>query len=92
MKNFCPDPDIIHFYVPHIVCGGSVLVFVLLCISLYPFLFCNHPGEEASWLLCFNWASSRENLSSGFLSKRLSNLSPQLQRLARKLKFQLQQG
>ena len=49
MKNFCPDPDITHFYVPHIVCWGSVLVFVLLFISLCSLLFCNHPGEEASW-------------------------------------------
>ena len=30
------------------------------------------------------WASSRENLSSGFPTKRGSNQSPQLQRLARK--------
>ena len=34
-----------------------------------------------------NWASSRENLSSGFATKRVSNQSLQLQRLARKLKF-----
>ena len=33
------------------------------------------------------WASSRENLSSGFPTKRDSNQSPQLQRRARKLKF-----
>ena len=31
------------------------------------------------------WASLRENLSSGFLTKRFSNQSAQLQRLARKL-------
>ena len=36
-----------------------------------------------------NWAASRENLSSGFPTKRVSNQSPQLQRLARKLKFHL---
>ena len=35
------------------------------------------------------WASSQENPSSGFLTKRVSNQSPQLQRLARKLKFHL---
>ena len=35
------------------------------------------------------WTSSQENLSSGFPSKRVSNQSPQLQRLARKLKFLL---
>ena len=34
-------------------------------------------------------ASSRENLSSGFPPKRVSNQSPQLQRLARKFKFHL---
>ena len=34
------------FYVSHIVCGGSVLVFVLLCITLYPYEFCNHLDEE----------------------------------------------
>ena len=34
-------------------------------------------------------ASTRENLSSGFPSKRVSNRSPQLERVARKLKFQL---
>ena len=33
------------------------------------------------------WASSRENLSSGFPSKRDSNQSPQLQRQSRKLNF-----
>ena len=36
-------------------------------------------------LKCNNtWASSRENLSLGFPTKRDSNQSPQLQRLARK--------
>ena len=35
------------------------------------------------------WASPRENLSSGFPPKRVSNQSPQLQRLAKKLKFHL---
>ena len=36
------------------------------------------------------WASSRQNLSSGFPSRRISNpTTPQLQRLARKLKFHL---
>ena len=38
-----------------------------------------------NWLII--WASSRGNLSSGLLTKRVSNQSPQLQRLARKLKF-----
>ena len=39
--------------------------------------------------LIINWASSRENLSSGFPTKRDSDRSPQIQRLARKLKFRL---
>ena len=33
------------------------------------------------------WASTRQNLSSGFLKKQGSNQSPQLQRLARNLKY-----
>ena len=37
------------------------------------------------------WASPQEDLSSGFPTKRVSNQSPQLQRLARKLKFHLYQ-
>ena len=35
------------------------------------------------------WAVLRQNLSSGFLTKRVSNQSPQLQRLARRLKYHL---
>ena len=35
------------FYVPPIVCGGSVMVFVLECITLCPFQLCNHIEEEA---------------------------------------------
>ena len=35
------------------------------------------------------WPSSRENLSSGFPSKRFSNQSPQLHRLSRNVKFRL---
>ena len=34
------------FYEPHIVCGSSVFVFVLLCITLCSFLLCNHLEEE----------------------------------------------
>ena len=40
---------------------------------------------------CIIWASLRENLSSGFPTKRVSKQSPQLQRLARKLNFHLWQ-
>ena len=35
----------------------------------------------------YTWASTRQTPSSGFLTKRVSNQYPQLQRLARKLKF-----
>ena len=34
------------FGVLPIVCGRSVFVFVLLCITLCPFYFCNHLKEE----------------------------------------------
>ena len=36
---------------------------------------------------CFIWASTQQNLSSGFPTKRGSTQSNELQRLARKLKF-----
>ena len=38
-------------------------------------------------LVTSNWTVSQENLSSRFPTKRVSNQSSQLQRLARKLKF-----
>ena len=41
--------------------------------------------------LAITWASTQQNLSSVFPTKRVSNQSLQLQRLARKLKFHLQQ-
>ena len=37
------------------------------------------------------WASSRENLSLEFPPKRVSNQSPELQRLSRKMEFHMQQ-
>ena len=43
--------------------------------------------EEGTLSSVMIWASSRQNLSSGFPSKRDSNRSPQLQRLARISKF-----
>ena len=48
---------------------------------------CNiYPGavEQATEIY---EATTRENLSSGFLTERVSNQSPQLNRLARKLKL-----
>ena len=40
-------------------------------------------------MVYITWASLRQNLSSGFPTKRVSNQSPQVQGLARKLKFHL---
>ena len=51
----------------------SVLIHVAACALI--------RSNTVSYI----WASSRENLSSGFPTKRLSNQSLQLQRLARKL-------
>ena len=50
------------FYVPLIVCVGSVLVFVLVCIALCHFEVCNHLAEEEMagctafnvfWMSCY---------------------------------------
>ena len=50
------------FYLPPIVCGGSMLVFVFVCITLCPFYFCNHLEEEERagcfgfivfWMSCY---------------------------------------
>ena len=38
--------DDLLFNVHPFVCGSFVLVFVLLCIILCPFYFCNHLEEE----------------------------------------------
>ena len=35
-----------YFYVPRIVCGSSVFVFALVCITLCPLWFCIHLDEE----------------------------------------------
>ena len=45
--------------------------------------------HAARLVLLYLWASSRQNLSSGFPTKRVSNQPPQQQRLARNLKFHL---
>ena len=36
---------------PPIVCWGSLLVFVLIFNTKYPFEFCNHPDEEERGLM-----------------------------------------
>ena len=53
------------------------------------FMLFRQEQHELYGITEINWASSRETLSSGFSSKRVSNRSPQLQRLARKSKFRL---
>ena len=37
---------LIYFYVPFIVCGGTVLVFVFVFITLCPFWLSNHLAKE----------------------------------------------
>ena len=49
--------------------------------------FCSNENILAHFRVI--WASMRQNLSSRFPTKRVSKQSPQLQRLARKLKFHL---
>ena len=56
-----------------------------------------HLIQQHKWLrtptgiILYIWATTRQNLSSGFQKKRDSNQSTQLQRLARKLKMHLWQ-
>ena len=61
---------------------------------LHPVTFVNIIGASPYEILIklmfyLTWVSSLENLSSGFPTKRVSNQSPQLQRLARKVKFHM---
>ena len=66
--------------------GGCVCVCVCVCVGggglrvIKLFVLCLESKVQ-------NWASSRENLSSGFPTNLVSNQSLQLQRLARQLKF-----
>ena len=59
-----------------------------ICILVYVYHFVRFLKNRLPDLEQ-NWASLRQNLSSGFSPKRVSNQSPQLQRLSRKLKFHL---
>ena len=54
-------------------------------------LFSTKTTQVTISLVFLYWASPRQNLSSGFPTKWDSNQPAQLQRLARKLKFCLQQ-
>ena len=49
----------------------------------------SHDIVSGSDITPIIWASSRQNLSSGFPTKSDQNQTPQLQRLARKLKGDL---
>ena len=56
------------FYVPPIVCGSSVFVFVLVCISLCPFWFCNYLDEDkraGCFAVIIIWTSCCHILSVG---------------------------
>ena len=64
----------------HISCSGFVILFQ----------FGNHLAEEEKAdCLTLIWNSTRQSLPSRFPTKRDSNQSPRLQRLAKKLKFHL---
>ena len=66
---------------------GIIILHVVPMLHYAWSLLRNEVYAES--ILFIIWATSRENLSSGFPPKRVSNQSPQLQRLARKLKFHL---
>ena len=61
--------------------------------SLFFANICNKAGIFNMFLVYMRskWGSSRETLSSGYPTKHVSNQASQLHRLARKLKFHLQQ-
>ena len=75
------------------ICKGDMFAMVMDFCAILGSGSLLASGEGMYCLICCHaysiWASSRENLSSGFPTKQVSNQSPQLQRLARKLKFHL---
>ena len=86
-----------------ITCHGSIILCVFAGECYFSDQYCPPVGNQVetnAWsstnkvsnLLGYNWASSRQNLSSRYSTKRDSNQSAQLQRLARKLKFRLWQA
>ena len=48
-------------------CGGLLFVFVLLCITMCPFLFCNHLEEEER-ADCFAFIVLRMSAGKGLTS------------------------
>ena len=49
-------------------------------------------SESLSTFMLCRWATSRQNLSLGFPTKRDSKQCPKLQRLARKVEFCMEQA
>ena len=74
------------YYTMHIIYSQVGAIYKIgNCLVLMCNLFDHCRFEHKT---CFHiWASSRENLSTGFPTTLVSNQSHQLQRLARKLKF-----
>ena len=77
--------------IPTLISTMSFEKFVLFVLMLYIqstiFQSCWDSLPTVLRSKVINWASMQQNWSSGFPTNRDSNQSPQLQRLARKLKF-----
>ena len=77
-----------HVKMPH--CWKPHVVAQLLFERKSVHKLCSYPLVLTFVVGAHNiWSLSRENLSLGFLTQRVSKQSPQLQRQARKLKFHL---
>ena len=82
------------------VCSGSTLFASILNSSVMLGNYLQQMASADDIFRCIfflgalrvNWASARENLSSGFLTEYGSNQHAQLQRLARLLRFCMEQG
>ena len=74
----------------HFGSGGDKRIKFTLPPIIFAAYRLSHRYKEQSEEVCI-WASLPQNLSLGFVTKQDSNQSPQLQRLARELKFHLWQ-
>ena len=70
-------------------CNHHYVIVIIEIVQISIFFFIELSTKQASLQAFVIWASSQENLSSGFRTKRVSNQSPHLQRPARILKFHL---
>ena len=103
MYFFTSAVDVIYYYILHILWSTDCFNILhkeiitstkkngtkLTCYTsaiVFPFCRLKVKLWHFKWII---WASSRENLSSGFPTMQISNQSPQLQRPARKLKYHL---